>query len=967
MKDERKTKEQLINELVEMRQRIAELEASETERKRAEEALRRSLEETAHNQRLLLALSQAAQAVQRARTPDEGYRTIGDEVAGLGYHALVFTLTEDRAHLTISHVAFEPAPLRAAEKLTGIPALGYCFPLVPGGFLQRIIAEGEATFSEPTAELIADVLPEPMRPLAGRLAALLGLEQGIVVPLTVGGETHGLLAVTGAGLTEADVPAMTAFASQAAIALENARLYQETVWRLKEAETLGAVTTTLTRSLDLNQVLQSIADSATRLIPASTGGVIHLLDKKTGKLIPRATSAPEINIQGKLEMSTGEGIAGLAVQEKRLINVPNVEEDPRFLAVDTATPKKSLLTAPLLIDGDCIGTLSLNSDQVGAFSADDEWLLTTLAAQTAVAVRNARLHQEVQRRVEELTFLNRVGRAVTSSLDVEQVLTTVLEKTALVLKTEACSLLLLDEESSELIFGAVVGPRSEEVKGLRFSLGQGIAGWVAQEGQPLLVPDVREDPRFYSGIDEATGFATRSVLAVPLKVKGKVIGVIEAVNKTEGDFSQADTALLSSMAQWAAIAIENAQLFAETQRRFEEMAALYNVSLDITARLEMPKLLKPIVERATGLLRSDGGGIYLYNQEREELGLAIGYGYTENYVGVTLKPGEGVAGKVFQSGEPMIIDDYRTWEGRATVYEADQPFTAVLEVPLKWQEQIIGVLAINADVQKRTFTQDDLWLATLFANQAAIAIVNARLYEQVRQDAETKTTLLNEVNHRVKNNLSAIVGLLYAERRHAAMEDQAVYQSIIKNMSNRVQGLATVHSLLSASEWAPLSLSELAAQVIRSSLQILPRDRGVSIDVTPSPVQVTPDQAHDLALVINELATNTVKHALEERDTAHITVRIGLDDDTVLFEFRDDGPGYPKEVLQLERHNVGFYLIQRIVYKTLRGELALHNDRGAVTTIRFKKAPLGFRNPKGLIEVKGSEDERARKTPSVDR
>ena len=645
-------------------------------------------------------------------------------------------------------------------------------------------------------------------------------------------------------------------------------------------------------------------------------------------------------------MSIGEGIAGLAVQEKRLINVPNVEEDPRFLAVDTATPKKSLLTAPLLIEGDCIGTLSLNSDQVGAFSADDERLLTTLAAQTAVAVRNARLHQEVQRRVEELTFLDRVGRAVTSSLDVEQVLTTVLEKTALVLKTEACSLLLLDEESREFVFGAVVGPRSEEVKGLRFSLGQGIAGWVAQEGQPLLVPDVRKDPRFYPGIDEATGFATRSVLAVPLKVKGKVIGVIEAVNKTEGDFGQADTALLSSMAQWAAIAIENAQLFAETQRRFEEMAALYNVSLDITARLEMPKLLKPIVERATGLLKSDAGGVYLYDQEREELRLAIGYGYTENYVGVTLKPGEGMAGKVFQSGEPMIIDDYRTWEEKATVYEANQPFTAVLEVPLKWQERIIGVLAINADVQKRTFTQDDVWLATLFANQAAIAIVNARLYEQVRQDAETKTTLLNEVNHRVKNNLSAIVGLLYAERRHAAMEDQAVYQSIIKNMSNRVQALATVHSLLSASEWAPLSLSELAAQVIRSSLQILPRDRSVSIDVTPSPVRVTPDQAHDLALVINEMATNTIKHALEDRQAAQITVRIGLDDDTVLFEFRDDGPGYPEEVLQLERHNVGFYLIQRIVHKTLRGELAFHNDRGAVTTIRFKnqaKTPPVFK------------------------
>ena len=287
---------------------------------------------------------------------------------------------------------------------------------------------------------------------------------------------------------EVDLVAMETLADQLALAIEKARLYQETARQLEETETLGVVTSTLTRSLNLDQVLRSIVDFATQLIPASTGGVIHLAEEAAGELVPQAASPSGFNLEGKLGMFIGEGIAGLVVQEKRLINVPNVREDPRFLAVDTATPKKSLLTAPLLTERDCIGTLSLNSDQVGVFSADDERLLTTLAAQTAVAVRNARLHQEVQRRVEELTFLNRVGRAVTSSLDVEQVLTTVLEKTALVLKTEACSLLLLDEESRELVFGAVVGPQSEEVKGLRFSLGQGIAGWVAQEGQPFWCP-----------------------------------------------------------------------------------------------------------------------------------------------------------------------------------------------------------------------------------------------------------------------------------------------------------------------------------------------------------------------------------------------------------------------------------------------------------------------------------------------
>jgi len=395
----------------------------------------------------------------------------------------------------------------------------------------------------------------------------------MALPLISRGQCIGALTVQSteeAAFSEEDIAVLQTMADQLAVAIENARLYQEIMRRLKETEALDAVTTALTYSLDLDQVLQTIVNSATRLILANTGGVIHLADEAAGKLIPRATS-PGVNLQKSMEMSIGEGIAGLVMQEKRLINVPNVEEDPRFLTMDTASPNKSLLTAPLLIDRDCIGTLSLNSNQTDAFSADDERLLTTLAAQAAIAVRNARLHQEVRRRVEELIFLNRVGRAITSSLDLEQVLTTVMEETVLVLGTEAGSTSLLDEESSELVFEAAVGPRSEEMKGLRLPLGQGIAGWVAREGQRLLVPDVKEDPRFYPGIDGVTGFATRSLLAVPLKVKGKVIGVIEAVNKTEGYFSQADVALVSSMAQSAAIAIDNARLYKDLQDRMEEL------------------------------------------------------------------------------------------------------------------------------------------------------------------------------------------------------------------------------------------------------------------------------------------------------------------------------------------------------------------------------------------------------------
>ncbi len=192
-----------------------------TERKRAEE-------KRAHNQQLLLALSQATQAVQRARSPEAVYQTIAKEITALGYQATIFTLTDDRTHLAASHLTFKSTLLQKAERLTGLSAQDYRFPLVEGGFYQRIIAEGKPVLSDPAADPIVEALPKLARPLAGRLAHLLGVEKAIYVPLKIDGETYGLLTVIGADLVEADVPAMTAFANQAAIAIKNKKLYKKT-------------------------------------------------------------------------------------------------------------------------------------------------------------------------------------------------------------------------------------------------------------------------------------------------------------------------------------------------------------------------------------------------------------------------------------------------------------------------------------------------------------------------------------------------------------------------------------------------------------------------------------------------------------------------------------------------------------------------------------------------------------------
>ncbi len=205
---------------------IAASIGSAISRLRTEEALHHSLAEVAHSQRSLLALSQAAQAVQRARTPEEVYRTVGDEVVNLGYHTVIFRLTADRAHLTIPHLTFEPKILRLAEKMAGVSATDYRIPVEPGGTYDEVLRADQTIYLEQVLTPLTESLPEMTRPLAGQILNLLGLEQAVYAPLKIGSETQGLLLVMGTGLSKADMPAVTAFANQTAIALENARLYE---------------------------------------------------------------------------------------------------------------------------------------------------------------------------------------------------------------------------------------------------------------------------------------------------------------------------------------------------------------------------------------------------------------------------------------------------------------------------------------------------------------------------------------------------------------------------------------------------------------------------------------------------------------------------------------------------------------------------------------------------------------------
>jgi PAS domain S-box-containing protein len=286
-------------------------------------------------------------------------------------------------------------------------------------------------------------------------------------------------------------------------------------------------------------------------------------------------------------------------------------------------------------------------------------------------------------------------------------------------------------------------------------------------------------------------------------------------------------------------------------------------------------------------------------------------------------------------GQVYVAADVEQSTAPATLL-GEEGVRSCLNAPLIAHSRLIGSLNLGAD-SPNFFVTEYIEIAQEVAASLAVALHQAQLYEQMRQDAATKTVLLNEVNHRVKNNLSAIIGLLYIERRHIEQKNGAMYQETMKDLISRVHGLATVHSMLSASEWTPLALSDLAGQVIHTALHAAHHyNRQINVTIAPTSIYVAPEQANSLALIINELTTNSIKYGAGEVETKSITVQISQEEESIVFEYRDNGPGYPPSILEAKEHKVGMYLIHSIVQQELHGQLKLYNDQGAVTLIQFK-------------------------------
>jgi len=409
---------------------------------------------------------------------------------------------------------------------------------------------------------------------------------------------------------------------------------------------------------------------------------------------------------------------------------------------------RSILAIPLKVAHQLIGLIYIEHPKPMALVNPDLEFLSAFAAQAAAVVDRA---QQSQRRIQELERLNEISRSVVRVLDLDQVLARILHEVTQLLDVETGAALLLDETAQELVFRLSVQEGRKIHITQRLKVGQGVAGWVAEHGEPLLVPDVQEDPRWYGEVEN--GFCTRSILCVPLKIDDHVIGVLQALNKKGPlGFTDRDLALLSAFATSATVAIENARLFAEA-RQTRELRALYEISAALGSTLELETVLETGLTKVLDVMGVEAGAVSLVDVQTGKLTVAATQGWQGEAppAGTYLAAGEGLSGRVAASGEMMVVD------GTAQEVSITQDpiwargaHAAVL-APMRAGGQVVGVLSAMS-YRPHTFTSEEIDVLSAIGGMFGVAVENARLYEEVRSNL-AQMAYFNQVGSGLTANL----------------------------------------------------------------------------------------------------------------------------------------------------------------------------------------------------------------------
>ncbi len=782
----------------------------------------------------------------------------------------------------------------------------------------------------------------------------------LAIPLENNGVTHGVLDAKSDRVNGFDVQCIATLetlATHIAIALENTRLNRAALSATDQFAALHwAGQAIINTGMELERIYTAIHTATIRLMHAEAFVIALLNEEQTGTdvvyLVDRGQRYPSEQIP------LGQGISGHVIATGEPLLISDLTQSGSFAPrhFGTSTSVCSVLAVPLRLGDRVLGMLSAQSYRPRAHSPAHQHFLETLAAYASIAIENARLFKAAQDRNAELEAVRQASLHVTSSLELDDVLQTILQNVLRLVPADDTVIFLYDTE--RLQFGAAQWRSKTQPQPFQEPRQRGITYSVASSGEKLVVPNMAEHPLF------AGTSWSGAITSLPLKIGPQVVGVMNVAFHRPHTFNPNELGALELLGDQAAIAIRNAELFEAAQRRLQELTVVHAVATAGAESTDEDELIERATDLIGATLYPDNFGIILLKDD--VLHIHRSYrGIEQARQSRAIRVGQGITGQTAQDGQPRRIADIRQ-RPDAIILLPDM--RAELCVPLKIGERIIGV--INAESRRENaYTPNDERLLLTFAHQLTTAIEKLRLFTQVQERAtelaaalerlqeldQLKNVFIQNTSHELRTPLAIIRGyvdLLQSGDLGALNPPQTESINIIARrtvmLSTMVEDLTVIlETEAQRLQRVPVDLVPLIKTALEDFRIVAAQARlTLNADIVAETAIILGD-----SLKLRRVLDNLIGNALKFTEAGGaITVRLWADEASVFVEVADTGIGIPADKTDriferfyqvdgsLKRRyggtGLGLALVKEIV-EAHGGQVSVHSVLGQGSTFRI--------------------------------
>jgi GAF domain-containing protein/CheY-like chemotaxis protein/tetratricopeptide (TPR) repeat protein len=719
---------------------------------------------------------------------------------------------------------------------------------------------------------------------------------------------------------ESDLRLLQTLVSSMSVALENARLFDETQRLLKETEQraaelaiINSVQEGLASKLDLQAIFDLVGEKIREMFDAQCILISSFDHEKKVALLEYAFEHGQRVYDDELLPFSPLARYLIETRQPIVINENTPEESERYglKTIEGTEVPRSMIFVPFGTGSQVNGYFSLqNIEREAAFSESDVRLLQTLAGSMGIALENARLFNAEQRRAAELSAVNTISQALVAETDLDAMIQLIGRQTRDTFDADIAYLALLDSQTNIIRFPYQYGEDFRELK-----LGKGLTSKIIETGKPLLINKDIKERRKQLGTT-LVGREALSYLGVPIKSGGEVIGVLSVQSVTEEDvFDEGDLRLLTTIAANAGAAIHTARLHAETQRNANQMATIASVGRELSATLDLDRVITIVTENVHRLFHARDTILRLVDSDGKILRTALALGmYAEKFSADTLILGEGITGSIAQSGIAEVVDDVeldpRGIHVAGTPDQEEVPETMMV-APLIANNRTIGVLSVYRDRTAGVFSQVDLDFLAGLGRQAAIAIENSRLFDEAqsaRAAAEhankAKSTFLANMSHELRTPLNAIIGFTRIVRKKSAdLLPAKQLENLDKVLTSSEHLLGLINTVLDIAKIEAGRMDVIASNFRIDALV----DQCVNVATPLVKNQVTLVKELDASLgivrsdqdKIKQIVLNLLSNAAKFTHEGSIILAVKkLDENTFTISVTDSGIGISDEALE---------------------------------------------------------------------